>query len=719
MCGENKVQGSVISLRGISRQFTAGNGETVQVLQDVNLDIERGTFTVIRGESGSGKTTLLRILGMLDTGFSGQYLFEDVPISDQPEWYLDELRANNIGFIFQEGRLFSHMTLRRNIEVPLLLQGVHAPTDLRRIVDEQAPTFFKAKEQQNHTLDSEPRKVSGGQAQRASVMRAIITRPSIILADEPTASLHGDLKQEVVQHLLSLTAQGHTVIVVSHDQVFYSVGRQVELVGGVLHERDSTAGAQAAARLAPDTDLIAPRMPAEGRAILNGWRPRAPFGVLVQQAWTETILRPLFLFLVLASLIVGVCQVSVFTSVITGAQAYVNQKITEGSRLNRVQIKPRNKDRDQPDRFPSRGEIDAMEATMQVVPRRATTTRVVVREGDPKTFSVSGLHPDDPEWGLLTFVAGGAFSPANNRPEVILTAGLISEVFDSDAIASGKVTYDDLIGQTVSVIINRYDSQRKLVAQEPVALKLTGIVLNGEGGRQLYFPNQTLLYFDALVQDRKLENRLPPDAGPDNWPDEATLATLTDFPWEDTLHVYAREIRGVLPLITTLSRMGYKPESDIWDYKWALDIQDTAWRVFVPLLVLIVISVVVTVAVNIFTSAKLREAELALWRVLGMRRGDLVLTQIMSIFLSVTVGTLAGLGLSTLLIDQTRDMLQRRSAEAAAATGEDAQDFDAIFAPVGDFFWAILVAAIVIGLLAALWPSIRTARTDPAKVLQG
>ena len=99
----------------------------------------------------------------------------------------------------------------------------------------------------------------------------------------------------------------------------------------------------------------------------------------------------------------------------------------------------------------------------------------------------------------------------------------------------------------------------------------------------------------------------------------------------------------VLPLLKDLSREGYKPSSDIWQFKWALDIQDTAWRIFLPLLVLIVAAVSTTVAANIFTSAKLRETELALWRVLGMRRGDLVLTQVLATVISVAIGAVAGL----------------------------------------------------------------------------
>jgi ABC-type lipoprotein export system ATPase subunit/ABC-type lipoprotein release transport system permease subunit len=704
-------QPPIISLRGVSRTYQTGDTSTLRVLDNLDLDIERGTFNVIRGDSGSGKTTLLRILGMLDTGFEGTYLFEDVSVSEQAEWYLDELRANNLGFIFQEGRLFSHMTLRGNIEVPLALHGTRDPADLKRVIESMAPTFFSADERQNKTLDKPPAKVSGGQAQRGSVMRAIVNRPAIILADEPTASLHGELKEEVVRHLLSLTKDGHTVIVVSHDKVFYDHGRQLELVKGVLHEHVGAA-------VVPAARTIPARMPATAGTILNGWKPRAPLATLFRQALHETFMRPIFLSLILVSLIVGVCQVSVFTSVIVGANDYVDQKITEGSRLNRVQIKPRARDKGEADRFPVRDEIAAMPAVSDVVARRATTTRVVVQEGEPKTYSVSGLHPDDPEYDLLRFVAGGGFDPGSDRAEVILTAGLVNEAFDSTALQAGEVGYDAFIGREVQVIVNRYDMGRKLVAQVPVRMTVVGIILNGEGGRQLYLPNTTLLFFDALVRDRALEYRLPDDPGPDNWPDADLIAQMADFPWEDSLHVYASEIREVLPLYGALSQMGYRPESDIWDFKWALDIQDTAWRVFVPLLVLIVTGVVITVAANILTSAKLRESELALWRVLGMRRGDLVLTQVASIFFSVTTGALAGLALSWVLIDQTRAMLRRRSEEAAAATGDDVQDFDAIFAPVADFFWPVIVAAVLIGIAAALYPAIRTARTDPAKVLQ-
>lgn len=702
---------SILSLRDLNRKYIAGSGEEVWVLRDVNVEIEAGTFNVIRGASGSGKTTLLRILGMLDTGFTGEYLFEGVSVSKQPDWYLDELRANNLGFVFQEGRLFRHMTVRRNIEVPLELHGARQRAEFDEKINELAPVFFNEEEIHKATLDNLPAKVSGGQLQRGSIMRAVIDRPSIILADEPTASLHGDLKQEVVEHLHNLVGDGHTVIVVSHDPVFFNVGRQLDLVEGRLTEADKGK--------TRSEDPIPARLPDDGRNILYGWVPRAPFTTLLQQAVRETFGRKLLLSLILIALVVGIAQISVFSSVIIGARQYVNDQITKGSRLNRIEIAPRSRDRGEDDRFPDRADIVAMEGVSNVVPRRATIAPVMKRNERTGDYRVSGLHPDDPEYRLLSFIAGGRFSGDHNLPEVILTTDLMNEVFDMTPLEDGEKTYDDYLGESVFVIVNRFNTKRELTRQVPVEMKLTGIILNGEGGRQLYYPATTLLVLDAIIKDRRETYVLPENAGVNNWFEPEKIAEMTDYPWEDNLQVYASEIGDVMRLYSDLAKLGFKPESDIWDFKWALDIQDTAWRIFLPLLALIILSVAITVFANILTSQKLREVELALWRVLGMRRGDLVLTQMLSILLSVSIGALLGLICGAALIEQTRSTLQARAQETAEITGSEPQQFDAIFAPIGDFVWPLLIASIVIGLLAALYPAIRTAKTDPAKVLNG
>lgn len=701
----------VIALRGVSRSFRSGLGEEIKILDNVDLEIEAGSFTVIRGDSGSGKTTLLRILGMLDTGFTGSFELGGTRIDNRPDWFLDEMRASNLGFIFQEGRLFDHLSLRRNVQIPLDMHRDRNLGDRDQIINELEPTFFDRERARGlNILDMRPGPASGGQKQRASIMRAIVNRPAIILADEPTASLHGELKQEVVDHLRSLCADGHTVIVVSHDHVFYGIGRQLELDHGQLRELPGEEVESA--------DPIAVTDAPGGSSILWGWWPRAPLSILFKQAIRETVYRPIFLSLILISLIVGVCQVAVFSSVIIGAEEFIDQKMTEGSRLNRVRIKPKAKDRAEVDRFPARDSIRDWEVVDVVVPRRETMAVVKDRGGSDKTFSAMGLHPDDPEYRLLQFVAGGPFSESNDKPEVILTAGFLSEVFDTTALESGTESFDDFIGKEVEVLVNRYNNKGKLRDQEPAMLTVTGIILNGEGGRQLYLPNRVLLLFDRLRRDRAGEFTLPEGASEANWLPQDQIANLVDFPWEDSLHVYSKDMEQVLPLLKDLSQEGYKPSSEIWKFKWALDIQDTAWRIFLPLLVLIVAAVSTTVAANIFTSAKLRETELALWRVLGMRRGDLVSTQVMATTISVAVGALAGLGLGSVIIEQTKSMLQQRAAEADELIDGGATSYDAIFAPVSSFFWVTIVAAIVIGILAAIYPAIRAAKTDPAKVLQ-
>lgn len=718
----------IICMRNIARGFHGGLGERAEILTGVDLNIAAGSFNVIRGESGSGKTTLLRILGMLDTDFSGSYRFAEHQVRGKPDWFLDELRAENIGFIFQEGRLFEHLTLRRNIETPLLLQGNRSQRKhAAEAVAELAPRFFD-NPRRDDILDLRPGPASGGQRQRASIMRAIINRPCIILADEPTASLHGALKNDVVTHLCALGTEGHTIIVVSHDAVFYDVGRQLELKDGKVQdigtpEANQTAAVQTPMVRSPTARLLnAPlaeplKVQAPAPRLAWGWKPRAPLSILLRQAIRETLSRPIFLGLVLISLIVGICQVSVFTSVIIGAQQFVDDAMTRGSRLNRIEIKPRRADRGATDRFPVRQTIAGWDRVATVVPRRATLASLVNPDGSATTYSAMGLHPGDPEYPLLDFIAGEPFTGDHDHLEIILTTGLLGELFDTSGLEDGSRDYDDFIGNRVIVRLGQYTPSGELRGETPVKLTVRGIILHAEGGRQLYLPNTTHLAFDRFKRDRRNEFVLPLNRSANAWTDRSQVAEMADFPWEDSLHIYTDSMRDVIPIIKAVAKQGYRPRSDIWRYKWALDVQDTAWTIFVPLLGLIIIAVAVTVAANIFTSAKLRERELALWRILGMRRGDLILTQVLATVFSVTLGTLLGLALGAALVEQSKQLLSQRAADAALGGG-DPQAFDAIFAPVGEFYIPILVVALVLGIAAALYPAFRTASTDPAKVLQ-
>lgn len=693
---------NLIALEQINKVYSNAQDTDTRVLTDINLTIPAGSFTVIRGESGSGKTTLLRILGMLDSNFEGQYDFGGVAVADLDSWAADELRSDNIGFIFQDGRMFDHLTVRENIAVGLKLRDGNLPqAEITRRVDELASQFLNPAELEKGLMENRPTQASGGQRQRASIMRSFVTSPPLILADEPTASLDEARKRDVLNMLIELHELGHTVVVVSHDKVFHTFGRQLELSYGRLRELDPGPQMQ---------PVVMPvKRPPEGDSILFGWRPRAQLGILLRQVWRDIIRRPTFALMIAAALAAGATQIGVLQSLLTGAQDYIDVAVTQGSRLNRLQIKPHIADLEARDRFPLRAQIASWPQVEQVVPRRQTIAKIMNLRDEKISYVAMGLHDDDPEYRLLDFVAGAPFTAGNEELETLLTVTIVPDLFeDATKLADGSVTYDDFIGRQVQVLIPQFSSTGDLLREIPVNLTVKGIILAGEGGRQLYLPNKTSLTFDRMKMDRTGALALPLNAEANAWTDRAPLAGLQDFAWEDQLHVYTRQIRDIIPVFKQLSESGYKPQSDIWDFKWVLDIQALAQMISIPLLVLITLAVALTVWSNITASAKLQERELALWRILGMRRGDLVAMQMMATGLTVLIGTLVGLGIAWATVTAARHYLAAEATQPGVA---------AIFAPIDRFALLILGTSVLFGILVAIWPAQRTARADPAKVL--
>ncbi|MEO1689312.1 MAG: ABC transporter permease, partial [Pseudomonadota bacterium] len=446
-----------------------------------------------------------------------------------------------------------------------------------------------------------------------------------------------------------------------------------------------------------------------GAGLLYGWLPRAPLGVLMRHALRETFQRWVFLLLILSALIAGTTQISVFSSVIRGADSLVDQAFTAGSRLNRLQIKPRRADMRSDERFPIAAEVASWPNVEHVERRLQTITRLVNKREEEISYVSMGLHDGDPEYGLLEFLAGGPFTAGADQLEIIVTASLLTDFFDLPE-AGGEGFYDQFIGRTLPMRLNRYMPGGKLRDQIPVSLRIVGVIFSAEGGRQMYVPGRTQVAFYRATADKSGAVGLPVTADGAAWTvDAAEIRALSDEPWEDGLHVYTAGVREILPVIRALSESGYKPKSDIWDFKWALDVQDIAWRIFTPLLILIVLAVSLTVIANIWTAAKLREREFALWRILGMRRGDLAVTQISAAVISVATGALLGLGVAQLVVSQSRRFLAEQHPD---------KDFSLIFSPVGDFFWLIAGGALLVGIVASLAPAVRTASVDPAKVLQ-
>ena len=209
---------ALIELKDINKTYN--NGQPLHVLKGINLSIERGEFVSIMGASGSGKSTLLNILGILDNYDTGTYHLDGKLIKDLTEKQAADYRNRMIGFVFQSFNLIGFKTALENVELPLYYQGVP-----RRKRQEMAMEYLE-KMGLTPWATHFPNEMSGGQKQRVAIARALITKPQIILADEPTGALDSKTSVEVMQLLKQLNQQdGITIIVVTHE-------------GGVANETD-------------------------------------------------------------------------------------------------------------------------------------------------------------------------------------------------------------------------------------------------------------------------------------------------------------------------------------------------------------------------------------------------------------------------------------------------------------------------------------------------
>ena len=218
----------MIELSKIHRDFQVGD-QVVHALDDVDLTIESGEYVSIMGPSGSGKSTLLNLLGLLDKPSSGTYRLHGQDVTSLSDIEHANVRNREIGFVFQMFHLVPRLTAAENVELPLILAGV--PVEERRSRVEDALAGLGLSDRSHH----KPDQLSGGQRQRVAIARATVTRPRVLLADEPTGNLDHKSSQDVIGILEQLNDQGITLIMVTHDpEMGERARRQLHMMDGRL-----------------------------------------------------------------------------------------------------------------------------------------------------------------------------------------------------------------------------------------------------------------------------------------------------------------------------------------------------------------------------------------------------------------------------------------------------------------------------------------------------
>ena len=249
----------ILEMRRICKDYSLGK-EPVPVLKDIDLQVEEGDYIAIMGPSGSGKSTLMNIIGCLDKQTSGEFYLDGADISACSDKELSDIRNRKIGFVFQNFNLLPRQSILDNVALPLLYAGVKKKE--RRKLAAEALASVGLEER----VKFYPTQLSGGQKQRAAIARAMITKPALLLADEPTGALDTRSGEQVMELFKQLNRQGVTIIMITHEREIAEHANKIMLIrdGELIHEKDDTPETEAQEETIPET-VENPEIPDEAK----------------------------------------------------------------------------------------------------------------------------------------------------------------------------------------------------------------------------------------------------------------------------------------------------------------------------------------------------------------------------------------------------------------------------------------------------------------------
>jgi len=438
----------LIALRGLVRRFQAGS-ESVAVLKGIDLDIHRGEMVAIIGQSGSGKSTLMNILGCLDRPSAGNYAFAGRDVGGLDADALAALRREHFGFIFQRYQLLPDLDAVENVEMPAIYAGAESAARRRRAID--LLTRLGLGERLSHR----PNALSGGQQQRVSVARALMNGGEVILADEPTGALDSRSGRELMALLKELHADGHTIIIVTHDpQIAAQCQRVIEIADG---------------EIIADRHNVEPSRVERGRDTIQAatsWRRGLDrMGEAFRMALRAMGAHKLRTFLTMLGIIIGIASVVSVVALGQGSQQTVLENIASIG-TNTINVYPGSGFGDMRSGRvrtlrPTDAEALAKQSYADSVTPQVSASATVLYRNTASNASVTGVGADFFQVNGRSFTAGGSFG-ADSVETMAQEA-----VIDQSAADAIFVNGEDPLGEVI------------MLGRVPV--RVVGVVANTSG----------------------------------------------------------------------------------------------------------------------------------------------------------------------------------------------------------------------------------------------